>query len=525
VAQRSGSSFTVTDCRHLFPPLTAIAADDVSFDPGACGPNMAGASTVQEAIEALCANGSGACTLIARPGPGWETILQHIQDGEDARICFMAGNYPLSQPAVLANKGHLLLTGSGPGTRIVASGSESALRFENCDSVTVRDLLVQSGALGSSGDRRNLNGTLTFCGCGEVAVESVTGKCAGGATRAASCLTVIDTCADDPSPTRTIRPSVVRVRDCDFRIGHSQVGMLLINPGRARVQDNRLSVVPKSKSLSLPQMLRDKAFRAKARKLLVAGAKIGAGRSGKDVAVVESGGYRVSFKTDKTLAKQWQTLVKEQPPRQPIRSGEDLLKHVKFLADKVLTSGGRSAGTVNFRDWYKRLKQQNPAVASQGIVLAGHLVSDVRVTGNSIKGVLQGVHLGVSKRESSRGTPLRAGTVTIADNHIGVLLPPAERNERFGIFVGNCDSVLVDNNYVRLKRFGATGKVHVEGIRVWGHLGKKMIVRQNHFVDFSLGVRVKPLNLSQHDQPLWLVMENVASVQAPSKVQTSRNFA
>jgi len=40
-----------------------------------------------------------------------------------------------------------------------------------------------------------------------------------------------------------------------------------------------------------------------------------------------------------------------------------------------------------------------------------------------------------------------------------------------------------------------------------------------------LGVRIEPLNLDEHEQPLWLVMENVASVQAPSEVQRSRNFA
>jgi hypothetical protein len=44
---------TVTDCRELFPPLTAIKASDVSYDPAACA-NLAGTTTVQQAFDKLC---------------------------------------------------------------------------------------------------------------------------------------------------------------------------------------------------------------------------------------------------------------------------------------------------------------------------------------------------------------------------------------------------------------------------------------------------------------------------------------
>jgi hypothetical protein len=41
------------DCRTVFPPLTAITASDVSYDPASCD-NLAGTTTVQEAIDVLC---------------------------------------------------------------------------------------------------------------------------------------------------------------------------------------------------------------------------------------------------------------------------------------------------------------------------------------------------------------------------------------------------------------------------------------------------------------------------------------
>lgn len=55
----TGQSFkgAPKDCRNLFPPLTAIKASDVSYEPGQC-PNLKGADTVQEALDILC-QGSG----------------------------------------------------------------------------------------------------------------------------------------------------------------------------------------------------------------------------------------------------------------------------------------------------------------------------------------------------------------------------------------------------------------------------------------------------------------------------------
>ncbi|WP_347351821.1 DUF6519 domain-containing protein [Intrasporangium sp.] len=41
------------DCRRLFPPLTAIAASDVGYDPSSCA-NLAGTTTVQQALDVLC---------------------------------------------------------------------------------------------------------------------------------------------------------------------------------------------------------------------------------------------------------------------------------------------------------------------------------------------------------------------------------------------------------------------------------------------------------------------------------------
>jgi len=59
VVDFAGGTFSqLLDCRDLFPPLTAIAASDVSYDPAKCA-NLAGATTVQAAIDILCRTSAG----------------------------------------------------------------------------------------------------------------------------------------------------------------------------------------------------------------------------------------------------------------------------------------------------------------------------------------------------------------------------------------------------------------------------------------------------------------------------------
>lgn len=59
VAAFDGQLFSsLGDCRPLFPPLTAITAADVSYDPANCG-NLKGATTVQAAIDILCRGAGG----------------------------------------------------------------------------------------------------------------------------------------------------------------------------------------------------------------------------------------------------------------------------------------------------------------------------------------------------------------------------------------------------------------------------------------------------------------------------------
>jgi hypothetical protein len=61
VVSLTGGTFAaaVQDCRKLFPPLTAIKASDVSYNPAQCA-NLQGTTTVQQALDKLCQSTGGA---------------------------------------------------------------------------------------------------------------------------------------------------------------------------------------------------------------------------------------------------------------------------------------------------------------------------------------------------------------------------------------------------------------------------------------------------------------------------------
>jgi hypothetical protein len=67
------------DCRPLFPPLTAITAGDVSYDPANCG-NLGDATTVQAAIDILCRGVGG-----EREEPGIHLERIDLLEGDELR--------------------------------------------------------------------------------------------------------------------------------------------------------------------------------------------------------------------------------------------------------------------------------------------------------------------------------------------------------------------------------------------------------------------------------------------------------
>ena len=130
--------------------------------------------------------------------------------------------------------------------------------------------------------------------------------------------------------------------------------------------------------------------------------------------------------------------------------------------------------------------------------------------------------MGLSKQRDR--THIAARNVSVSGNTISILLPAfAAKKERHGIFVGSCDSLMIDNNNIRLARQAGADKLEIDGIRVWGEIGNRALISQNHLdsatgdrnQSFNIGILFLPLT-PVNPNKLWRVNHNVA----PSKIST-----
>jgi len=126
-------------------------------------------------------------------------------------------------------------------------------------------------------------------------------------------------------------------------------------------------------------------------------------------------------------------------------------------------------------------------VISQGIVVAGSFLSQVRVEDCTVLNAIQGIHIA-----TSRGGPppnvLIAQRVVVRGNTIEVLVPVESARMRHGIFVGNCDSTLIAENRIRLTVETFMDRRPTDGIRLWGEIGRDAVIRDNHLIGFDVAI-------------------------------------
>lgn len=513
-----------SDCRQVFPPLTGITAADVKYLNTNCLPELANVKTVQDAVDILCKNSKGCSTFTVTPKKGWEKIFDYIGEGKDVQICFQAGVYKTEEPIIIEKKGNISIAGCGAGAQITAPNSEAAFKFKNCKEIHISNIAVESGKAGAKGKYEHLNGAVSFEDCSSVVIENAILSCPSGPEQSCTCATVKNS---DSFPDAGSGKGLVSISRCNIVIGQSQSGILIVNAARAQVEDNIIRHSATAQKAGFDEFAKNKVFRAKAKKNLISDAYLGSDVSASATrnTSVSYRGFKILFNSDKSVAKSWQDIINANPPEE-IKNTSDLLIHAKKVAEKAIIDKNFREASPLLMLLYDTVSKTKLPPAFQGIVVGGRTAKDIRILNNTVIGTLQGIHIGVSHAAPVSAQPDKAGAVTISGNKIETHLF-SSKNERHGIFVGNCDSLLVENNYINIKR-DTRKKIMVDGIRVYGHLGKFMLIRQNHIVDFRTGILVKPLSIVS--TPLWLVQCNMLhnsekQVVAPGSVKKDQNYA
>lgn len=507
-----------SDLRLAFPPLNHITAQDVRFDSSNCGPAMVAADTVQKALEVLCRQNGGHCTLHLAPSDDIQAILNALPEGIDARICFDAGVYNISKSISLEKKGHLLLVGAGFGTQLNGAKQETVFSFRDCASVTVRDLSVKTGTAAAA---KSLNGSLTFEDCQQVSVEQVSLQCGASLKRRATCLTVRNTAS---RAKEDVQFGIVRILHCQLKVGSAQTGVLLINVNRAVVEDNVITAAKRPAELGFDAVIKNNKARKRVRRLLVSNYTVGKSRKNAPTNVsLQLGGETARFLAPPALQNPilWEQALSSRPEV----VAEDNRRTLYALADSVLKNAAGLNST--FTRWLRQAERDDIAVVGQAIAVGGTVANDISIKNNRLECVLQGIHVGLSHRDPSRRAVDSIKTAIVTNNTIKLCLPTSAVVERHGIFIGNCVSTIIRDNYISLQRFTSSSILKIEAIRVFGYLGKRLVIEHNHIerADKFVGIRVTPIDEDDPVRPIWLISNNVASVQAADNRITRQNNA
>jgi hypothetical protein len=520
-----GSS-AVTDCRLFFPPLTSLGTQDT------------------------------VCTITLHPETNWTAQLAALFPGNtavDAEICFAVGQFNATNPVVIDTTGNVKVTGAGWGTKLVAQGLETVLRFRNCASVSVRDLSAAGTRVGFpvDGTTSHIGGNIEFVDCNDVTVDNVDLNCASAVASGAACLTVRNTITADNATTGT---GTVSIRSTRCTVGELQYGILLIHVASAVAVANvlrRTTVRPPTFNTAI----RNPQYRKLVERILISSATHTLPSSSSSSSATSStapgirpttrlalsrtlargsnttvsvGSVSVHFQTPQQIRTVWQTFV-DNSGQKEFASSTDLLNFVKQSATTLLTDRAVQRQFSGFGELVRFFERNQSVSARAAIVVGGQAVTALSIKDNVIDGFLQGIVVGVSHHELP--PPARpadtAGHVVIRDNRIGIVVDPVlgYAAARYGIFVGNVESLQIENNRISLTLPAGTD-IEADGIRVFGYFGNKMIVRHNYVSRFHTGIRVvqvagpglydtatavpgeaylRPIR----EGPLWLVADNV----------------
>jgi hypothetical protein len=554
-------------------------AAEIAFDPANCPP-LAGDRTVQKAIERLCQQQSAGCaTYVLSPDSDWRAVLARLGEREDAHVCFRRGTYKLDEALELKGLGHVVLSGAGEGSAIIAGG-ECALHFVDCASLHVSALgFAAPNPGGAEAPQPDLNGVLTTTRVARVEVVDCHFLTAPSPRRDRACLRIRQT-ARGQAEGQTQR---VLVRDNRFLVGNGQIGVLVDDAAIVIVEDNEIASlgaigdadgalrpevvkalaarIARAPVIGLPdpedpaerhvsagrftarltslvsqedwaRALRDRppaeadladqaAFGRYVRHLGAALAEEAAGDARavpslgrplatirlanageatreavtrmviadgavavKPVTVAETGRsvnmavgpHRIAFDSVFTEAE-WRRILRTVGTA-GVESDAALRDLVLNTAEKLVVDRALRQRLAFARDFLGAAERDTGAAVGQGIVCAGSRLGTVRVRGNSLENVLEGIRVAVSHAGPDGAGPDIISSVDVGGNRIALRVPLDRSEGDQAIQIGNARRAAISRNEVIHAREGRAPPYNA-GIALIGIYGPFVLIAEN----------------------------------------------
>ncbi|MEA3012181.1 MAG: hypothetical protein QOD42_726 [Sphingomonadales bacterium] len=247
---------------------------------------------------------------------------------------------------------------------------------------------------------------------------------------------------------------------------------------------------------------------------------------GKGIILADKGS-RILFDSPITQAD-WNKALKAMPAKD-ITRGSDLIGHVEKLAGRIIADEAFRNQLGSAKLWYDAFIQALPTFGRQAITCGGKTLGEIAVLRNRADGFMQGVHIGTSERRGGGEAPRDvARNVTVDGNILFLRLPAKDAYVPCGLFVGNANTVRIQRNTLAWATPKTAGDTKfAQGIRIWGYLGRFLLVGENRISIASLGIRIRPVEeVTQADMPkhMWLVADNLVDDVAASLVLKAPPF-
>jgi hypothetical protein len=245
-------------------------------------------------------------------------------------------------------------------------------------------------------------------------------------------------------------------------------------------------------------------------------------------AVVRVGEMEIGLNTP-ISQQDWNAIVRASPPAKAPANVREARAYIKEMGSKLVRDSSFRDRFPKIKERFGRDRESNPAAAGQAIVCAGDLSRDVQVSGNSILNFHEGVRVAVSQEDESKGSFRTLRNVQIADNMMQLRVPLDFDIGRFGIMVGNALRIRITGNNLEFAEPRGNEKPYHQGIRIWGHIGPLLILRENHISVGRVGMFVRHEGqLAKVGLQQWLAADNIVDtggtvLEAPPQVRDREN--